>query len=334
MENIADNREQNIMKVADLKASLNIPASTLSQLIKNLKIDFIEDDSAARGKQKNLSSTSVRKLLESRGFSYPKATQVISIMMGKGGVGKTTTSVFLAHRLADYGARVLLIDADPQGNATSTFNLQDIDDETPVLVDVITKEADLQDVIIPINESLHLLPSTPVNSIMDKEITNRFKNISIAFRDLISEVSGSYDYIILDCAPAYNPTNTAALCASDRVILPVAPDKFSKMGVTQTLNEITELEKAFGLTIPRNILFTKFDAREFTSLKYLTEIAEEHSDIMLKTMIRTAADVKNAISKKEDLYEYKKSNAKDDYDALTREIMGLDKIIPRKEASV
>jgi chromosome partitioning protein len=250
-------------------------------------------------------------------------------MICKGGVGKTTSTYFSAQRLSSYGAKVLVIDADPQGNLTSAFNLEQygvgIDEETPVLLDVITSQCTIDESIIPVTLNLHLLPSTPLNANLDGKIRDNYKNPSLPVKKVIAQVMDRYDYILIDCAPALNLTNTAVVCASDMVILPVAPDKFSQLGLNQTLQELSQIESDFSLTFNKKILFTKYDGREFTSLKYLTDIAEKYNDLRFNTAIRTSADVKNAITKREDLYSYKKSNAKEDYDSFVFELMGLDK---------
>lgn len=117
------------------------------------------------------------------------------------------------------------------------------------------------------------------------------------------------------------------------MILPVSPDKFSQLGLNQTLQELQQIEQDFQLQIEKRIIFTRYDGREFTSLKYLAEIAEKHNDIRFSTAIRTCADVKNAITRKEDLFSYKKSNAREDYDKFTQELMGLDKVFQKKTSS-
>jgi chromosome partitioning protein len=147
----------------------------------------------------------------------------------------------------------------------------------------------------------------------------------------LAPVASNYDFILIDCAPALNLTNTAIISAADTVILPVAPDKFSQIGLDQTLREINQIEQDFGLSVETKILFTKFDAREFTSLKYLSEIVNKHTERRFLTAIRTCSDVKNAITRKEDLFALKKSNAKEDFDSFAREMMGLDKFVGRRK---
>jgi chromosome partitioning protein len=327
-------KESFTLKSSDLRQTLGIAPATLSDLFKKVGVNFIEEDKNSRGQTKNILANDVRKIFELRGYKYPDSAKVISLMMCKGGVGKTTTTVFVSQRLSSYGAKVLLIDADSQGNATSALNLEQygysIDEQTPVLLDIFIGNSSIQETIIKISPNLHVIPSSPANSTLDGKIRETFKNTSIALKKFLDQVIFDYDFILIDCAPALNLTNTAMVSASELVIMPVAPDKFSQMGLEQTLSEISQIESDFKLKIDKKIVFTKFDAREYTSLKYLTDIAESHRDKMFTTMIRTASDLKNAITKKEDLFSYKKSNAKDDYDSLTKEIMGLDKAFERK----
>jgi chromosome partitioning protein len=312
------------IKATDLRKAMKIASSTMSELLKKVEIGT----KSRKGSSYSLEPLVTRTILEMKGFKYPSSAKVISLMMCKGGVGKTTTTLFLGQRLAAYGARVLLIDSDMQGNLTSAFSLDDLDydfDENDlVLVDLFEdKGRKIEDAIINIAPNLHLLPSSPINARLENVIRNAAKNPSKPMANLIEGLKKHYDYILIDCAPALNITNIASICASDSVIIPVAPDKFSKTGVENTLNEINSLEKDFGIKVEKNIMFTRYDAREFTSLSYLTEIASEYKELLLKSLIRTCADCKNAITKKEDLFSYKNSNAKEDYDSLARELMGL-----------
>ncbi len=321
-------RDSFTLRSVDLRNALGISPSTFIEMTRKFGITT-ETDKPRRGSVKPISPVDVRRILEARGFKYPSPASVISFMICKGGVGKTTSTYFSAQRLSSYGAKVLVIDADPQGNLTSAFNLEQygvgIDEETPVLLDVITSQCTIDESIIPVTLNLHLLPSTPLNANLDGKIRDNYKNPSLPVKKVIAQVMDRYDYILIDCAPALNLTNTAVVCASDMVILPVAPDKFSQLGLNQTLQELSQIESDFSLTFNKKILFTKYDGREFTSLKYLTDIAEKYNDLRFNTAIRTSADVKNAITKREDLYSYKKSNAKEDYDSFVFELMGLDK---------
>ncbi len=329
-------REPFSIRSVDLRSTLGVAPATLHEILKKVGIEPLPDEQKTfgRGAAKNILSNDVRRIFEMRGFRYPDKARVIVFMICKGGVGKTTSSFYVANRLAAYGARVLVIDADSQGNLTSAFNLEqygvDIDEGTPVLLDVVTGQCTIQEAIIAITPNLHLLPSNPLNANLEGKIREGFKNPSLPIKKFITPLYNKYEYILIDCAPALNLTNTAIASAADTVILPVSPDKFSQLGLDQTLRELQQIEADFQLKIDKKIIFTRYDGREFTSLKYLAEIAEKHDDIRFSTAIRTSADVKNAITKREDLFSYKKSNAKEDYDKFTQELMGIDKIFQKK----
>lgn len=321
------------IKSTDLRASLGIAPATMTDMLKKEKISLV---TGPGGKSpRYLNSSDSRHLLISRGFAFPDRAKVISTMICKGGTGKSTSTFFLSHRLASYGAKVLVIDADPQGNLTVAFNLEEeygvtLDDETPILLDVMSGDSSLKDVIIDIYPNLHLVPSTPLNSVLDNTIRDHHKNPSKPLKKALETLIDQYDFVLIDCAPALNLTNTTIVAASDMVIMPVNPDSFSEMSLNQTLDEIEQIEADFNLSVEKKIVFSKFDQREYTSLKYLSSIMEDKKDFMFDTVIRTSADLKNAISRNEDLFSYSKSTGKEDYDSLTREIMNLDVISNRK----
>jgi chromosome partitioning protein len=332
-------KETSTIRSADIRNALGVAPATLHEILKKIGIDYLPEGankSTGRGFSRSISSESARKIFESRGFCYPSKAKIISFMMCKGGVGKTTSSFFLAQRLSAYGARVLAIDADSQGNLTSAFNLEqygiEIDAETPILVDALTGECNITEAIIAVSPALHLIPSTPLNANLDGKIRELHKNPSLPIKKAITPLLNRYDYILFDCAPALNLTNTAIVTASNMIILPVAPDRFSQLGLEQTLKEVDQIEQDFSVAIEKKIIFTKYDAREFTSLKYLSEIAQKHEDKRFSTAIRTCADVKNVITRREDLFKIKSSNAREDYDSFTREFMGLTKFFDTKRS--
>lgn len=320
----------------DLRDLMGISPQVMSDLYSKLKTNFSEEGGGVskRGKMKHIPGVEVRRIFESRGFKYVKKCKVMSFLMCKGGVGKTTSSFFVAQRLAAFGFKVLVVDTDTQGSLTSAFGLErynlDVDPETPVLSDIVVEDCPPEEAIIPITKNLHLVPSTPLNANLDSKIRDRFKNYSLSYKKFIDSVRGKYNYIILDCAPALNLANTAAVCVSDTVILPVAPDKFSQIGLEQTIFEISQIERDFSAKVEKKILFTKYDAREFLSYKYLAEIVQKYDEERYKTAIRTSADLKNMVTKNEDLFCLRKSHAKIDYDSLCREITGLETFFSSK----
>jgi len=313
------------LRSSDLRSVLGVAPSTFYEIFKKVRLE--SDGQKGHGVVRHVAPEEVRQILQLRGYQYPASAKVISFMMCKGGVGKTTSSFFVSQRLAAYGAKVLAIDADPQGNLTYSFDLAQyglsVSEKTPILVDVLEGKTSVEDSLLQLTPYLHLLPSTLLNSNLESRIREKYRNVSTPMRALLKPLLSQYEYIFIDCAPALNLTNTAMISASTMVILPVAPDAYSQIGMNQTLAEIHQIEKDFNFFVEKRILFTKFDAREFTSMKYLGEIAEKHGDKQFSTSIRICADVKNAIAEKTDLFSIRQSSAKEDYDHLAQEVMGL-----------
>jgi len=287
---------------------------------------------------KGLSPGEARRILEKSGHRFPDRAKVVAFMMCKGGVGKTTSAFFLAKRLAAYGARVLAIDADPQGNLTSAMEPESfgtaVDEETPILVDVVERTVEIGQAIAALTPELHLLPSTPMNATLEGKIRDLHKNPSLPIRRLLEPIRANYDWIVVDCAPALNLTNTAVVGAADQVILPVSPDKFSLIGLELTFKELAQIEEDFSLQVAKKIVFTRFDARESTSNRYLEQLTKAHAERMFRTTIRTSSDVKNAISQRFDLFALGRSKAREDYDALTRELLELPMMGRTKDEAV
>lgn len=175
-------REPLSVRAVDIRSTLGVAPATLHEILKKSGIEPLAKEQPSptgRGVAKNISSLDVRKIFEGRGFHYPEKARVIVFMICKGGVGKTTSSYYVANRLSAYGGRVLVIDADSQGNLTSAFNLDqygiEVDEETPVLLDVITGGCSVQEAIIAITPNLHLLPSNPLNANLEGKIRENFK---------------------------------------------------------------------------------------------------------------------------------------------------------------
>jgi chromosome partitioning protein len=218
----------------------------------------------------------------------------------------------------------------------------EIDPETPIVRDVVKGTATIDEAIFAITPTLHLLPSSPLNSRLDEAITAESANPGLTFVDLLRPIRSRYDYIIIDCAPALSISNQSILNAADLVLMPVTLDRFAQSGLENTVEEIKKVQRGYrrneagDVVRPINyrILFNKFDAREYVSMRYYSEISEQYKDHLFNTVIKTSADVKTAQAKKDDLFSYKKSPAREDFDALTKEILGWDMITNRKPQKV
>ncbi len=260
----------------------------------------------------------VRRYLSSLGYQYPH--QVISFQMLKGGVAKTTSALNFGLRAAMYGARVLFIDLDQQANLTYALGVEA--ENKPIWVDIIEKKATAEQATVSIDEGIDLIPSSLNNSVLDRVLLNSNRNWAQAVKGPLNEVKAFYDLVIIDTAPNLSAINTAVTCASNLVVLPINPDKFSLLGLNKHLEDLQDLRQEFDLQFEKKILFTRFDARESASHEIYSHCSEKFEDFLLKSYIRTSSEIKNTIRSSRTIFTTK-SNAKADYDLVTRELLKL-----------
>lgn len=266
-------------------------------------------------------SSSVRQIFEARNFQYPK--EVISFQMLKGGSTKTSSAFNLAVRLNHYGARVLCFDLDMQGNLTDALGHQ-VGDE-PVFYHVAAGEAKIQDAIVPISENLDLIPSDFENSTLDFLITSKRLDLRGFITNALAPIADNYDFIIIDCNPSLSALNISIALASDRVIIPINPDKFAAKGLKKTIEELARVSAEYGTEIDYNLLFTLFDGREGTSQRYLIEYGGQYKDKLFPVIIKRNADVKNAVDMRKSIFDIPKAAAREDFDLLAWEILRFPK---------
>ncbi len=296
---------------------LGISPQAVSIAAKQRGIDSFKD-----GNKAAYNPSDVRSYLESRGVKYPQ--RVIAFQMLKGGSTKTSTAFNLAVRLNQYGAKVLCVDLDPQGNLTDSF-CYDVTNE-PVFFHVANGECSLNDAIINVSDSLDLIPSDFENSTLDFLITSKNRDLRNFIANIIDPVKSRYDFVIIDCNPSLSPLNISIALASDQILIPVNPDKYSAKGLKKTIEELTRIGKEFKHTFDYNLLFTLYDGREATSQKYLIEYGTHYRDRLLSTVIKKNADVKNAIDQKKTIFDFKKAAAREDFDLLAQDMLGIRNI--------
>ena len=217
--------------------------------------------------------------------------KIISLVNQKGGVGKTTTSINLSASLAVEGKSVLLVDLDPQGNATTGvgFNKGDIDKS---VYEVFNGTANINEVILKTRfRGLDLLPSSLQLAGIDIELLDKGREDpnfqkSYQFKKAIDLVRNNYDYIIVDCPPSLGLITTNSLTASDSVIIPVQCEFFALEGITQLLNAIMLTKKKLNPNLKlEGVLLTMFDSRANLSIEVIEEIRSYFKDKVYTTLI-------------------------------------------------
>ena len=188
-------------------------------------------------------------------------TTIISIVNQKGGVGKTTTAVNLSSYLSDLGNKVLLVDFDPQANATSGIGINQPDVKLTVY-DALMDSSLLADCIYPTAfDGLHILPASRDLAGCEIELTT-VNNREFYLRNLLAEVSHYYNYIIIDCAPSLGLLTVNALAASNQALIPVQCEYYALEGIAHLINTLDLVKQGINPELKiAGIVLTMFDGR-------------------------------------------------------------------------
>jgi chromosome partitioning protein len=205
-------------------------------------------------------------------------TRIVAVANQKGGVGKTTTAINLAASVASRGYRVLLVDFDPQGNASSGVGYPR-DKVERTVYDALVGECELADVILPTEiTTLFVAPST--TDLVGAEIELISADRRERFlADVLAKVAADYDYIVIDCPPSLGLLTLNALVAADGVVVPMQAEYFALEGLSALTSTIEKIKAAYnpGLTID-GVLFTMFDSRLSVANQVRDEVAKFFGD--------------------------------------------------------
>lgn len=247
--------------------------------------------------------------------------RIISIANQKGGVGKTTTAVNVSAILAKRGKKVMLIDADPQGNASSGLGLEKETENS--LYDVLINDVDLESTLQDTNiKTLKVCPSNMNLAGAEVELVSQMSREQ-RLKEKLDVVKDDYDFVIIDCPPSLGLITLNSFTASDSVLIPVQCEYFALEGLGQLLNTINLVKKHLnkGLEVEGAVL-TMYDMRTNLSNQVVKEVKRYFEDKVYKTVIPRNIKLSEAPSygMPITLYDPKSKGARA-YEKLAREIL-------------
>lgn len=254
--------------------------------------------------------------------------KIISIVNQKGGVGKTTTSINLSACLGYLGKKTLLVDLDPQGNASTGVGINK-GDVVNSIYDAMTDKVEIYKTVLRTKyKYLDIIPATINLAGMDIELLNRsardpnFIKTSQLKKHLIS-LKNNYDYIIIDCPPSLGLLTTNSLVASDSVIIPVQCEFFALEGIMQLLNTIMLVQKNLNPRLDiEGVLLTMLDSRTKLGIEVVTEIRGYFKERVYDTLIPRLVKLSEAPSYGKPIHAYDpNSRGTDAYLNLAKEVI-------------
>lgn len=256
-----------------------------------------------------------------------RRAKIVAVANQKGGVGKTTTAINLSAALAETGHRVLLVDLDPQGNASTGMGISH-DDRTATVYELLFGEVSIQDVAKPTTvDRVSVVPATADLSSADIEMaaeSNRSRLLRTALRDDAGITA--YDYVLIDCPPALGLLTLNALVAADSVLVPLQSEFFALEGLSQLMLTVREVREGANPDLRiEGVLLTMYDARNNLSLMVEKDARENLGGLVLQTVVPRTVRLSEAPSYAQPVLSYDSaSKGSAAYRALARELEHRD----------
>lgn len=248
--------------------------------------------------------------------------RVISVANQKGGVGKTTTTINLGASLANAGKKVLLIDSDAQGNATSGLGVSKGEVNVDIY-DILVNEVPMSEVVVSSSrEGMDLVPSSIQLAGAEVELSSMERR-ETRLKTAIEEVRDQYDYILIDCPPSLGHLTINAFTASDSVLIPVQCEYYALEGLSQLLNTIRLVQKHFNTDLKiEGVLLTMLDRRTNLGFEVVEEVKKYFHEKVYETIIPRNVRLSEAPSYGLSIIDYDKTSiGAEKYEELAKEVL-------------
>ena len=262
-------------------------------------------------------------------LSRPEGPRILAVANQKGGVGKTTTAINLAAALVEQGMRVLVVDLDPQGNASTGLGIEASNRELTTY-DLLMDEAQLEDVIQKTSfDGLYIIPATVDLSSADIELMSNEKRSFLLYDALRQTAMDQFewDYVLIDCPPSLNLLTVNAMVAAHSVLVPLQSEFFALEGLSQLMLTIREVRQTAnsGLRI-EGVIMTMFDRRNNLSQHVEKDARDNLGDLVFQTVIPRNVRVSEAPSYAVPVLSYDtNSQGALAYRALAKELLAKHK---------
>jgi chromosome partitioning protein len=248
--------------------------------------------------------------------------RVIAVANQKGGVGKTTTTINLGASLAFEGKKVLLVDSDAQGNATSGLGVRKGEVEEDIY-DILINEVPIEEVIVPSSrENMDLVPASIQLAGAEVELSALDRREQ-RLKEALSTVRDDYDYILIDCPPSLGHLTINAFTASDAVLIPVQCEYYALEGLSQLLNTVRLVQKHFNTNLKiEGVLLTMLDRRTNLGYEVVEEVKKYFHEKVYETIIPRNVRLSEAPSYGLSIIDYDlQSIGSKTYQELAKEVM-------------
>lgn len=238
-------------------------------------------------------------------------SRVVAITNQKGGVGKTTTAVNLAASLAEIGMKVLVVDMDPQGNASTGLGIY-ADDREHTTYDLLLSDISAEKAVLSTSTAdLDIIPSTTDLSSADLELVSSERKVYL-LKDALHEMSkiASYDFILIDCPPSLNILTINAMVAAQSIIVPLQSEFFALEGLSQLLLSLREVREAANPSLRIDgIVMTMYDSRNRLSKQVEDDARANLGDLVFETVIPRNVRLSEAPSHAVSILDYDSASA-------------------------